>query len=90
MISVELKITGKVQGVFFRGAARLRAQALNITGFVRNEKDGTVFITASGEMNQMEEFIQWCHKGPEGAKVTDVQINYLNSIKHFNNFEITY
>lgn len=90
MITVELKISGKVQGVFFRGATRLRAQALKITGLVRNENDGTVFITATGDMFNIEDFIQWCHKGPEGAKVTGVEINYLNSPKHFNTFEITY
>jgi acylphosphatase len=68
-----LRIRGKVQGVFFREGARLEATRLGLTGWVRNRDDGSVEAVAEGEPAALEEFIRWCHRGPQAARVTQVE-----------------
>jgi acylphosphatase len=70
---VSLRIRGKVQGVFFRESTRIEATRLGITGWVRNRDDGSVEAVAEGEPAALEEFIRWCHRGPQAARVTDVE-----------------
>lgn len=72
MVVRNIHITGKVQGVGFRASARREASRLGITGFVRNEPGGSVFIHAQGGNEAMEEFISWCDTGPAGAMVREL------------------
>lgn len=75
MIHTNLIIHGKVHGVFFRQTALEKAQQLNIKGTARNMPNGTVFIEAQSEsLTNMQEFTNWCRKGPRQAEVTDVVI----------------
>jgi acylphosphatase len=64
-----IRVAGRVQGVFFRASTKSAADRLNINGFVRNERDGSVYIEAEGEEDNLEKFIEWCKEGPSGAKV---------------------
>jgi acylphosphatase len=75
MKAVSLRIRGRVQGVYYRGAAQDEAQRLGIAGFARNETDGTVTAFAQGEDAAVDEFIAWCRHGPRGAHVTQVDIH---------------
>ena len=59
-----IRVTGKVQGVWFRHSTQLQAKALDLTGWVRNEADGTVLIHAFGTIDQVELLEQWCQQGP--------------------------
>jgi acylphosphatase len=68
-----LRIRGKVQGVFFRESTRVEATRLGLTGWVRNRDDGSVEAVAEGESAALEDFIRWCHQGPQAARVTDVE-----------------
>ncbi len=68
-----LRIRGKVQGVFFRESTRVEANRLGLTGWVRNHEDGSVEAVAEGEPAALEDFIRWCHRGPQAARVTDVE-----------------
>ncbi|MFL5346914.1 MAG: acylphosphatase [Hyalangium sp.] len=68
-----LRIRGKVQGVFFRESTRIEATRLGLTGWVRNHEDGSVEALAEGEPAALEEFIRWCHRGTQAARVTDVE-----------------
>ncbi|MCK8497219.1 acylphosphatase [Myxococcus fulvus] len=70
---VSLRIQGKVQGVFFRESARGEATRLGLSGWVRNRSEGSVEAVAEGEPEMLEEFIRWCHRGPEQARVTGVE-----------------
>jgi acylphosphatase len=70
---VSLRIRGKVQGVFFRESTRQEATRLGLTGWVKNRDDGSVEAVAEGEPAVLEEFIRWCHRGPQAARVTDVE-----------------
>lgn len=66
------KIEGLVQGVFYRVSAQREAQRLGLTGFVRNEADGSVFAVACGHADALMAFEAWLWKGPDKAHVTKV------------------
>lgn len=84
-----------VQGVFFRYSAKDVADGLGISGFARNEADGTVYVEAEGEEDNLNEFLKWCRQGPETARPTGrqamiekVEFNFSDSIKNFSEFNI--
>ncbi len=80
-----IKITGKVQGVGFRYHTLQLANSLNISGFVKNEYDDSVYIEASGQTENIEQFVNWCYKGPKWAKVENVSVSE-NKTTHFGRF----
>jgi len=82
-----IRIFGRVQGVGFRFQAKQQADTLGISGFVRNEDDGSVSIEAEGEEEQMEQFIEWCRRGPRYARVEKVDIEE-GIVKNYNMFQI--
>lgn len=84
---LNIKVHGLVQGIFFRATAKEQADKLGITGFARNEFDGSVYIEAEGEENELEKFVKWCHIGPSMAQVKSVEIS-KGSLKNFTEFEI--
>jgi acylphosphatase len=63
-----IKIFGKVQGVGFRYYTHRKATELNITGFVQNRPDGSIYVEAEGEKENHDKFIQWCYEGPGWAE----------------------
>lgn len=69
----QIKVTGKVQGVFYRASAQKQATELGIVGWVRNEQDTSVLIRAQGEIRQLEKFLAWCFEGPPQASVSGVK-----------------
>ncbi len=72
MPTIQLKITGKVQGVFYRDSTRRKAKELGISGWVRNEPDRSVTIRASGPASALAQLESWCATGPEHAVVKEV------------------
>jgi acylphosphatase len=89
MKCVRIRIEGRVQGVWFRASTRRIARELALTGWVRNEPDGTVLAEATGPSGNIEKFIDWCHHGPELAKVREVTVEEIDvSARGFNDFEI--
>lgn len=58
MQRLEVIFRGRVQGVGFRYSTRDIAKNYSVTGFVRNEPNGTVFLTAEGERTTLEEFLE--------------------------------
>ena len=69
-------MTGFVQGVFFRAEARNRARSLGLSGWVRNEPDGSVAAVFEGERERVESMVEWCRHGPRGAGVEDVRVQW--------------
>jgi len=63
-------VGGKVQGVFYRKSTKDKADKLNIVGSVRNNPDGSVTIIAQGNIEDINELINWCKIGPDEAEVT--------------------
>jgi len=69
-------VRGHVQGVFFRSDARDRAQSLRVAGWIRNVPDGTVEAVFEGEPERVESMVEWCRRGPSGAQVEDVDVDW--------------
>jgi acylphosphatase len=67
-------VHGWVQGVFFRVEARDRARSLGLAGWVRNLPDGVVEAVFEGEDANVDSMIDWCRRGPSGARVEDVEV----------------
>jgi len=65
-------IRGKVQGVFFRATTQEMAEALGLTGWVRNCSDGSVEVHAEGDEEQVQALYEWLQKGPDAARVDEV------------------
>jgi acylphosphatase len=87
--TVNIHISGRVQGVYFRRFTKNKAQDLGVKGTVRNREDGRVEIVAQAEVGILEPFIQWCHKGPITARVDQVEITEVESDENvFSSFEI--
>lgn len=84
---IDIKVTGKVQGVFFRASTKAVADQMGIRGFVKNEKDGSVYIEAEAEPFILDAFIDWCKEGPEKSVVENVEVSD-GVTKDFRNFEV--
>ena len=74
MKAVSLTITGKVQGVGFRYAARAKANDLRVAGWVTNAPDGAVRAFVQGDDRAVDIFTEWMRSGPAGATVTGVDL----------------
>ena len=86
-VKIKAKIYGRVQGVGFRFTTVQLAKDLHINGFVRNEIDGSVYVEASADSEQMEKFIIELAKGPSpSAQVDQVVIEYTDSIPNYEGF----
>ena len=82
-----IQVSGKVQGVFFRATTRKAAIELGIAGWVRNEPDGTVQIEAEGSEEQLNQFLEFCRRGPERAIVDNVDYEE-RPLEDFKSFEV--
>ena len=87
MKHIDIRITGKVQGVSFRATTKAVADQMGVRGFVRNEKDGSVFIKAEGDDVLLEVFLEWCHEGSDRSKIEQVEVT-PGTLKNYQNFEI--
>ncbi|MEO5995071.1 MAG: acylphosphatase [Chitinophagaceae bacterium] len=87
MATLRLIIQGKVQGVFYRVSARKTARQIGITGWVKNTPERHVEILASGTIEQLQNFVEWCKKGPSDARVEKVNTEDAAE-QHFDEFKI--
>lgn len=90
MERLHIRISGRVQGVFFRAHTQETAASLRLTGWVRNTSDGGVEVVAEGERALLEELLNWCRHGPAGAKVTSADTRWEPATGEFHNFSIKY
>lgn len=72
MPTKKLIIKGKVQGVFYRASAKVIADQIGITGWIRNSENGEVETVIKGSDEQLRQFINWAWQGPVRSKVVDV------------------
>lgn len=87
MKHINIKVTGKVQGVFFRASTKAVADQIGIKGLVKNQKDGSVYIEAEASEALLELFLDWCKEGPEKSVVENVEVAD-GEIKNYRNFEV--
>jgi len=78
-ISVRTIISGRVQGVGYRDSLRLVAQALDVTGWVRNLANGDVEALIQGDEDAIDRIVAWCHNGPPGANVRFVDAQLIET-----------
>ena len=83
-------VQGRVQGVYFRASVQHRAIALHLTGWVRNLSNGAVEVQAEGNRKQLEELLQYLHKGPPAARVEEVTVKWGDYTGDFSTFECTW
>ena len=87
MSTLHLLIKGKVQGVFYRATAKKIAEELGVKGWIKNTNDNNVESIISGTEEQVQQFIEWCKKGPARAEVNEVIATVVED-KSFNDFKI--
>ena len=89
-VRAHMVIRGRVQGVFFRATTCDEAARLGVTGWARNCRDGSVECVVEGDKAQVDRLISWCHHGPPGARVTDVDVRWEEYTGEFGSFSIKY
>jgi len=76
--------------VFFRYHTRELAKRLGLQGWVRNTPDDRVEAVFEGEKGAVERILEFCHRGPSGAQVADVEIKWEQPRGEFSGFEVRY
>ena len=88
MKHLDVWVTGKVQGVWFRASTKETADRLGLVGTVRNEPDGSVSVEAEGDEETLAALLQWLHEGPPLAEVSGVNSRF-SALKHYKEFTIS-
>ena len=88
-LRLDLVIEGRVQDVGYRYSTKMKAESLCIRGSVQNLRDGSVFVTAQGEKEAMENFVRWCYKGPLDAIVRNIE-KVQGKTEEFSEFRVLY
>lgn len=88
--AIYANVRGRVQGVFFRAFTRDRAKSLGLKGYVRNLPDGSVEVYAEGDEGKLRELIDFLHEGSSYSSVEDVDVQYVEPERRYEDFEIVY
>ena len=71
----KIRVSGKVQGVWFRKNTMMKALEFGVLGYVQNLSDGSVYIDAEGSEKEVQQLIAWCLKGTERSRVDRVDVD---------------
>ena len=88
MKQMNARVFGRVQGVSFRYYTRLEAQRLGLTGWAKNEADGTVTVAAVGPEASLKQFEAFLHRGSPAARVERVDVSWSETDQAYSQFEI--
>jgi acylphosphatase len=88
MTRADVLISGRVQGVFYRASAQQEAMRLSLVGEIRNLPDGRVEAVVEGPREQIEEFVDWCRRGPPAAEVENVGVRWSKALGEFRTFMV--
>jgi acylphosphatase len=83
-----VRISGQVQGVFFRDSTRQKAEELNLAGWVKNLPDGMVEAVFEGPSEKIREMVRWCEEGPQHASVENVDTDFEDAGGELDGFEV--
>ncbi len=89
-VRAHVVISGRVQGVFFRMETKTAADNYNVSGWVRNTRDGNVDAVIEGDKENVDEMIQWCWRGSPLSRVNDVKVEWEEFKGEFETFGIRY
>ena len=90
LLRAHVYISGSVQGVSFRWNTQHQAQALGLTGWVRNLWDGRVEAVFEGDESAVRQAVAWCHTGSRPARVDQVDVHYEEPTGEFRSFGIRF
>ncbi len=90
MEALQVRVSGRVQGVWFRASTVQEAIRLGVSGWVKNCPDGSVEVFMQGSGDAVNKLHQWCRNGPPGARVTDVSSQKADPDPVISNFSIYY
>jgi acylphosphatase len=88
MNRLEARVTGRVQGVYFRHYTVEQARALGLNGWVANTPDGSVRVVAEGPEAALKQLLLWLHSGPAMAHVDAVHAVWSESAGEFHSFSV--
>ena len=88
-VRAHLLVTGRVQGVWFRGATQAEAERLGVHGWVRNRADGSVEAGVEGPREAVDELVAWAQRGPSAARVARVIVEWIAPTGERSGFAIT-
>jgi len=88
MICRHYFVSGRVQGVYFRGSTQRQAQSLDITGWARNLSDGRVEVLACGDAVALDKLENWLRIGPQWANVSNIEISNEQPAAIPHSFEV--
>ena len=83
-------ISGRVQGVFFRGEAWRAALCTRVAGWIRNTRDGRVEAVFEGNAEDVDQMIRWCRTGSPAARVKSVEVENLEYRGDIDSFSVRY
>ena len=83
-----VRISGRVQGVFFRDSTRQKAEDLTLAGWVTNLPDGRVEAVFEGPPDRVREMLRWCEEGPRQASVENVDTDIDDPAGDLSGFEV--
>ena len=87
MKAYNIEVRGKVQGVYYRASAKEKADALGVTGWCKNEPDGSVLLHIEGEEKAVKNMYNWCKHGPRFANPSST-LRYETHVLGFEDFQI--
>jgi acylphosphatase len=90
LVRARVLVGGRVQGVFFRFETKRLARRLGVAGWVRNRRDGRVEAVFEGEKEDVERMIEFCRRGPSGARVSNVEVGWEEPTGEFEGFNVRY
>ena len=82
----QIFVSGKVQGVFFRESTRQVATELQLSGGVRNLRDGRVEVQVAGDERSVQSLIKWLKTGPKLAKVSTIEVIQCEALGQSDDF----
>lgn len=83
-----VRVSGQVQGVFFRDSTREKAEELGLAGWVKNLPDGKVEAVFEGPSESVREMVRWCEEGPRHASVEQVDADFESAGEDLEGFEV--
>ncbi len=84
MVATRFFVSGKVQGVVFRGCAQAEAERLGLTGWALNLDDGRVEVLVVGSTSAIVELAMWLEHGPPGARVDGIETELVDEAEYAN------
>ena len=90
MKTVHVKVSGKVQGVWFRASTKQEAEKNGINGWVKNTSNGCVEAVFQGDEQKIMDIIDWCYKGPPLSAVEHVDVKEIDTEDKYESFSMRY